>query len=163
MLVNKYKLGQEVEVFFDKRFTLGRIIGMNIVDNKIEYEVAIEPINIDINKFGSFRKTGIIKRFENGIRLPKHMCKENKTYDNTESEEKIKKIFGADPISAVRVLKIELEEDKVILYYTNKGEFKPKLIVSKCHPDDTFNEDKGIMACVIKCQIEVLKRILRNI
>ena len=84
MLVNKYKLGQEVEVFFDKRFTLGRIIGMNIVDNKIEYKVAIEPINIDINKFGSFRKTGIIKRFENGIRLPKHMCKENKTYDNTE-------------------------------------------------------------------------------
>ena len=50
MLVNKYKLGQEVEVFFDKRFTLGRIIGMNIVDNKIEYKVAIEPINIDINK-----------------------------------------------------------------------------------------------------------------
>lgn len=165
MLVNKYRLGQEVDVFFDKKFRSGKIVGMDIVDSKIQYRVAIESIDIDIDirKFTSLRKTGIIKRFENEIRPPKHMCKENKTYDNTESEEKIKKIFGADPISTVRVLKIELEEDKVILYYTNKGEFKPKLIVSKCHPDDAFNEDKGIMACVIKCQIEVLKRMLRNI
>ena len=26
-----------------------------------------------------------------------------------------------------------------------------------------IEEEKGIMACVIKCQIEVLKRMLRNI
>lgn len=155
---NKYKLGQTVSVNYKGKRYNGKVekIFLSEVFN-IVYGVKVE-INNEV-----FKRIVYLNVFEKEINIPINRAKEYKKYDVIESRKKVERLFGESVNQIMRVLQIEVDGNEVRLHCSPKNKFEPTIVVSRCHPEDKFDEVKGIEACILKYNIKLMKDALSKL